>query len=163
MDVSIALSVLNFYLTTCRGTEIWRIENFQPVPLPKSEYGKFYSGDSYIVLQVHAEFIFILLQFGCRFSSSTVFMLNFKIKKWFPLREHMLRCGTAYTCHVILQTMQGKGGAYLYDIHFWLGKDTSQVCFMISVSFFVIFWGIVFLFIAMNCYLPPKKNVVMNL
>ncbi|KAI3446482.1 hypothetical protein Pfo_003147 [Paulownia fortunei] len=56
------------------GTEIWRIENFQPVPLPKSDYGKFYSGDSYI----------------------------------------------------ILQTSAGKGGAYFYDIHFWLGKDTSQ-------------------------------------
>ncbi|KAK4485445.1 hypothetical protein RD792_008086 [Penstemon davidsonii] len=56
------------------GTEIWRIENFQPVPLPKSDYGKFYSGDSYI----------------------------------------------------ILQTSPGRGGAYLYDIHFWLGKDTSQ-------------------------------------
>ncbi|KAL4205132.1 hypothetical protein AMTRI_Chr01g135740 [Amborella trichopoda] len=56
------------------GMEIWRIENFQPVPLPKSDYGKFYSGDSYIVLQ----------------------------------------------------TTAGKGGAYLYDIHFWLGKDTSQ-------------------------------------
>ncbi|KAL0453110.1 UNVERIFIED_CONTAM: Villin-2 [Sesamum latifolium] len=56
------------------GTEIWRIENFQPVPLPKSDYGKFYSGDSYI----------------------------------------------------ILQTTPGKGGGYLYDIHFWLGKDTSQ-------------------------------------
>uniref|UniRef100_A0A5B6ZBL3 Putative villin-2 n=1 Tax=Davidia involucrata TaxID=16924 RepID=A0A5B6ZBL3_DAVIN len=56
------------------GTEIWRIENFQPVALPKSEYGKFYSGDSYIVLQ----------------------------------------------------TSSGKGGAYLFDIHFWLGKDTSQ-------------------------------------
>ncbi|CAH1432248.1 unnamed protein product [Lactuca virosa] len=56
------------------GTEIWRIENFQPVPLPKSNYGKFYSGDSYIVLQ----------------------------------------------------TTSGKGGAYNYDIHFWLGKDTSQ-------------------------------------
>ncbi|XP_068658853.1 villin-2 isoform X2 [Aristolochia californica] len=56
------------------GTEIWRIENFQPVPLPKPDYGKFYSGDSYI----------------------------------------------------ILQTMSGKGGAYLYDIHFWIGKDTSQ-------------------------------------
>lgn len=56
------------------GTEIWRIENFQPVPLPKSDYGRFYSGDSYIVLQ----------------------------------------------------TTSGKGGAYLYDIHFWLGKDTSQ-------------------------------------
>ncbi|XP_015073271.1 villin-3 isoform X1 [Solanum pennellii] len=56
------------------GTEIWRIEDFQPVPLPKSDYGKFYSGDSYI----------------------------------------------------ILQTTSGKGGAYLYDIHFWLGKNTSQ-------------------------------------
>ncbi|CAN6444816.1 unnamed protein product [Victoria cruziana] len=56
------------------GTEIWRIENFQPVPLSKSEYGKFYTGDSYI----------------------------------------------------ILQTTAGKGGTYLYDIHFWLGKDTTQ-------------------------------------
>ncbi|KAK7392904.1 hypothetical protein VNO78_21354 [Psophocarpus tetragonolobus] len=56
------------------GTEIWRIENFQPIPLPKSEYGKFYMGDSYI----------------------------------------------------ILQTSQGKGGAYSYDLHFWIGKDTSQ-------------------------------------
>ncbi|KAK4725455.1 hypothetical protein R3W88_028234 [Solanum pinnatisectum] len=56
------------------GTEIWRIENFQPVPVPKSEHGKFYSGDSYIVLQ----------------------------------------------------TTSGRGGAYWHDIHFWLGKDTSQ-------------------------------------
>ncbi|KAL8095390.1 hypothetical protein AgCh_036745 [Apium graveolens] len=56
------------------GTEIWRIENFLPVALPKSDYGRFYSGDSYI----------------------------------------------------ILQTSPGRGGAYLYDIHFWLGKDTSQ-------------------------------------
>ncbi|XP_057982087.1 villin-2 [Malania oleifera] len=56
------------------GTEIWRIENFQPVPVPKSDHGKFYMGDSYI----------------------------------------------------ILQTSAGKGGAYLYDIHFWIGKDTSQ-------------------------------------
>ncbi|KAL0923070.1 hypothetical protein M5K25_007115 [Dendrobium thyrsiflorum] len=56
------------------GTEIWRIENFQPVPLAKTDYGKFYSGDSYI----------------------------------------------------ILQTTSGKGGSYVYDIHYWIGKDTSQ-------------------------------------
>ncbi|KAI4348687.1 hypothetical protein L6164_009380 [Bauhinia variegata] len=56
------------------GTEIWRIENFQPAPLPKSDHGKFYMGDSYI----------------------------------------------------ILQTTQSKGGSYFYDIHFWLGRDTSQ-------------------------------------
>ncbi|KAE8782114.1 villin-2-like [Hordeum vulgare] len=56
------------------GTEIWRIEDFKPVPLPKSDYGKFYCGDSYIVLQT--------------------------------------------TCN--------RGGAYLFDIHFWIGKDSSQ-------------------------------------
>ncbi|KAJ1297074.1 hypothetical protein BS78_01G350200 [Paspalum vaginatum] len=56
------------------GTEIWRIEGFKPVALPKSDYGKFYCGDSYIILQT--------------------------------------------TCI--------KGGAYLLDIHFWIGKDSSQ-------------------------------------
>uniref|UniRef100_A0ACD5WVP1 Uncharacterized protein n=1 Tax=Avena sativa TaxID=4498 RepID=A0ACD5WVP1_AVESA len=56
------------------GTEIWRIENFNPVPLPKSDYGKFYCGDSYIVLQT--------------------------------------------TCN--------RGGAYHFDCHFWIGKDSSQ-------------------------------------
>ncbi|XP_074574803.1 villin-2-like [Curcuma longa] len=55
------------------GMEVWRIENFQPVPLPKSDYGKFYSGDSYIILQTTS-----------------------------------------------------RGGAYAYDIHFWIGKESSQ-------------------------------------
>ncbi|XP_028145378.1 actin depolymerising venom protein gelsolin 1 [Diabrotica virgifera virgifera] len=32
------------------GLEIWRIEDFKPVPYPKNQYGKFYTGDSYIIL-----------------------------------------------------------------------------------------------------------------
>ncbi|KAJ0809099.1 putative villin headpiece, villin/Gelsolin, ADF-H/Gelsolin-like domain superfamily [Helianthus annuus] len=58
------------------GLEIWRIENFKPVPLPKSDYGTFYAGDSYVVLQTSA----------------------------------------------------GRGGAgvFAHDVHYWLGKDTSQ-------------------------------------
>ncbi|XP_041673741.1 gelsolin isoform X2 [Drosophila eugracilis] len=32
------------------GLEIWRIENFEPVPYPKNDYGKFYTGDSFIIL-----------------------------------------------------------------------------------------------------------------
>ncbi|KAI3435132.1 SpoU_methylase domain-containing protein [Psidium guajava] len=28
--------------------------------------------------------------------------------------------------YIALQTTPGKRGAYLYDIHFWIGKDTSQ-------------------------------------
>ncbi|KAG2699415.1 hypothetical protein I3760_07G192300 [Carya illinoinensis] len=56
------------------GLEIWRIENFRPVPVPKSSYGKFFTGDSY----------------------------------------------------VILKTTASKSGALRHDIHYWLGKDTSQ-------------------------------------
>ncbi|KAI4363989.1 hypothetical protein MLD38_020136 [Melastoma candidum] len=56
------------------GMEIWRIENFNPVSLPKAEHGKFYMGD----------------------------------------------------CYIVLQTTSSKGGQYLHDIHFWIGKDCSQ-------------------------------------
>jgi gelsolin len=35
------------------GIEIWRIEAFQVKPWPKDQYGKFYSGDSYIVLRTY--------------------------------------------------------------------------------------------------------------
>jgi len=45
-------------LASSSGTEIWRIEDFKPVALPKSDYGKFYCGDSYIVLQVPACAVF---------------------------------------------------------------------------------------------------------
>lgn len=35
------------------GVLIWRIENFHVVPQPLPEYGSFYSGDSYIVLNTY--------------------------------------------------------------------------------------------------------------
>lgn len=56
------------------GTEIWRIEDFKPVPYPQNQFGKFYTGDSYIIL-------------------------NTKINK---------------------------RGEKSWDIHFWLGSETSQ-------------------------------------
>ncbi|XP_058829411.1 gelsolin, cytoplasmic isoform X1 [Topomyia yanbarensis] len=59
---------------TSEGLEVWRIENFEPVPVPKKTYGKFYTGDSYIVL-------------------------NTKVTR---------------------------GKAFSWDIHFWLGSETSQ-------------------------------------
>ncbi|PWZ36575.1 Villin-4 [Zea mays] len=56
------------------GLMVWRIENFKPVPVPTSLHGKFYMGDSYI----------------------------------------------------ILKTTALKNGSFRHDIHYWLGKDTSQ-------------------------------------
>ncbi|KAF9061435.1 actin regulatory protein [Rhodocollybia butyracea] len=58
------------------GLQIWRIEKFHVVPWPKAEQGKFYDGDSYIVL--------------------------FTYKK------------------------TPKADSFSYDLHFWLGEDTSQ-------------------------------------
>ncbi|VVC99453.1 unnamed protein product [Leptidea sinapis] len=37
------------------GVEIWRINNFEPVAVPQSEFGKFYKGDSYIVLKTTSD------------------------------------------------------------------------------------------------------------
>ncbi|XP_050312053.1 actin depolymerising venom protein gelsolin 1 [Anthonomus grandis grandis] len=56
------------------GLEIWRVEDFKPVPYPKDQYGKFYTGDSYIVLNTNVN----------------------------------------------------KRGDKSWDIHFWLGAETSQ-------------------------------------
>uniref|UniRef100_A0A1A9WIF6 Gelsolin-like domain-containing protein n=1 Tax=Glossina brevipalpis TaxID=37001 RepID=A0A1A9WIF6_9MUSC len=55
------------------GLEIWRIENFEPVAYPKNNYGKFYTGDSFIVLN----------------------------------------------------TVQTKDKKFSWDVHFWLGSETS--------------------------------------
>ncbi|KAL0809031.1 hypothetical protein ABMA28_012673 [Loxostege sticticalis] len=37
------------------GVEVWRIENFDPVPVAQNDYGKFFKGDSYIVLKTTAD------------------------------------------------------------------------------------------------------------
>jgi len=57
------------------GLQIWRIEKFQVKSWPVEQYGSFYDGDSYIVLNTYKK--------------------------------------------------EG-GNAYLFDVHFWLGTNTSQ-------------------------------------
>ncbi|KAH9500586.1 hypothetical protein Btru_076981, partial [Bulinus truncatus] len=57
------------------GLQIWRIVKFKVTVWPKDDYGKFYEGDSYIVLNTYKE--------------------------------------------------EG-GDQLLYDIHFWIGKYSTQ-------------------------------------
>lgn len=49
------MSLLLVSLTLYSGIEIWRIENFQPVAVPQSSHGKFYMGDSYVILKVYRD------------------------------------------------------------------------------------------------------------
>ncbi|XP_052748093.1 gelsolin-like [Galleria mellonella] len=37
------------------GVEVWRIKDFNPEPVSQKDYGKFYKGDSYIVLKTTAD------------------------------------------------------------------------------------------------------------
>lgn len=57
------------------GLKIWRIEKFEVKDWPKEDYGDFYNGDSYIILNTYKE--------------------------------------------------EG-GEEFLYDLHFWIGKNSSQ-------------------------------------
>ncbi|GFS26214.1 gelsolin [Elysia marginata] len=57
------------------GIKIWRIEKFEVKDWPKEDYGEFYNGDSYIILNTYKE--------------------------------------------------EG-GEEFLYDLHFWIGKNSSQ-------------------------------------
>ena len=51
-------------LDSISGLEIWRIENFRPVPVAKSAHGKFFTGDSYVILKV-SDWILIQIQNSC--------------------------------------------------------------------------------------------------
>jgi len=57
------------------GIKIWRIVKFEVTEWPKEEYGRFYNGDSYIILNTYTE---------------------------------------------------GDSPELLYDVHFWIGKESSQ-------------------------------------
>lgn len=100
-----------FYLTFSRGTEIWRIENFQPVLVPKSEHGKFYSGDSYIVLQVNMVF-------------DVIFLLSFYIfNLWsyiFLYLARMWNLNLNYVVRIVICIMTNKLFSWM-PIHICLG------------------------------------------
>lgn len=65
------------------GLQIWRIVNFKVVSWPKEDYGKFYDGDSYIVLNTYKD----------EFSDALLFDVHFWIGKYSTQDEY---CTAAY-------------------------------------------------------------------
>lgn len=41
------------------GLVVWRIENFKLVRIPKHQYGTFFGGDSYLIINVNLHFFLI--------------------------------------------------------------------------------------------------------
>lgn len=76
--------------------QIWRIEQFHVKEWPKTRYGNFYDGDSYIVLHVR-------LILDPMVPRSFERLLLVQAYKKDPDNEQLS-----------------------YDLHFWLGSDTSQ-------------------------------------
>ncbi|XP_059054984.1 gelsolin-like [Achroia grisella] len=77
------------------GLEVWRIEDFEPVAVPKQQYGNFYSGDSYIVLKTTG--------------SSPNF--NWDIHFWLGTKTSQDEAGTAAILSVNLDDNQFQGAA----------------------------------------------------
>ncbi|XP_053622403.1 gelsolin-like isoform X2 [Plodia interpunctella] len=77
------------------GLEIWRIEDFEPVLVPKQQYGNFYSGDSYIVLN----------------TSGDSPNLNWDIHFWLGNNTSQDEAGTAAILTVNLDDNQFSGAA----------------------------------------------------
>jgi len=65
-----------FSLTIYSGLEIWRIENFNPVPIPQSSHGKFFTGDSYVILKVSHMFSMIFCSYNASLMSVFTFARN---------------------------------------------------------------------------------------
>lgn len=78
------------------GLEIWRIEKFTVVPWPKDKYGSFYDGDSYIVLHV-----------------------SLTTSHSGPREQYGLNGSQTYKKDPHAETLS-------YDLHFYLGENTSQ-------------------------------------
>jgi gelsolin len=75
------------------GKEIWRIEKFCPVKYPVAEYGKFYEGDSYIILITKQQ--------------STSAVLSWDIHFWLGAKTSQDEKGTAAIKAVELDEMLG--------------------------------------------------------
>ncbi|RHN64710.1 putative villin/Gelsolin, ADF-H/Gelsolin-like domain-containing protein [Medicago truncatula] len=65
-----------FSLTIYSGLEIWRIENFNPVPIPQSSHGKFFTGDSYVILKVSHVFSMTFRSYNASLMSVFTFARN---------------------------------------------------------------------------------------
>ncbi|MCO5558070.1 hypothetical protein L7F22_011646 [Adiantum nelumboides] len=146
------------------GLEVWRIENFQPVRVPKSDVGKFYTGDSYIVLKdghviahesrvlrgpekhmqiyekellavIHALESWKHYPLGADFTMQTDHQsLRYFVTQAKLSEKHLSWANFFSMFHIQLVHVAGKknmttvlkSGGFQYDVHFWLGKATSQ-------------------------------------
>lgn len=102
MGKLVAMSVKEFEnVGKEKGLLIWRIESFNPVPVPLETYGKFYIGDSYIVLSV----------------------CNLPIDLFDSNRDVI----DIPNIRARAQTKEDEQKHTLsWDIHFWLGDETTQ-------------------------------------
>ncbi|RWR91443.1 villin-4-like protein [Cinnamomum micranthum f. kanehirae] len=108
------------------GMAIWRIENFTPVPVPQSSYGKFFTGDSYVILKVSLWFMEDTREKSSdkeryQRSDKTELLGDPQPGRIFP--DFAARLSSM--C-LVDETTGSKSGALRHDVHYWLGEDTSQ-------------------------------------
>lgn len=108
----------------------------QVVPWPKASYGKFHTGDSYIVLHVRGNSAAFGLQ-----CSEIIVVCGGMDGGWTRVKKHLQGWVQIQTWACVLyvdiailggcdspaQTKRNPTG-YEWNIHFWLGEETTKVC-----------------------------------
>ncbi|VVC98888.1 unnamed protein product [Leptidea sinapis] len=90
------------------GIEIWTIEQFEPVPINDKMYGKFYNGDSYIVLKTTGD------------NTST---LSYDVHFWLGSKTTHDKKGSAAIHTVILDDQLGGGAVHHREVQ---GHESSK-------------------------------------
>ena len=85
------------------GLQIWRIVKFKVTHWPKEDYGKFYDGDSYIILHTYKK---------PEGDVSTCEAWRHCVARYCAVR-------TSLRVRACVQEL-------LYDVHFWIGRDSTQ-------------------------------------
>ena len=79
------------------GLQIWRIVKFKVTHWPKDQYGEFYNGDSYIIMNTYQKPDSEVGTYGSDMRAPRLLLLRV----------------------LFLQE-------FLYDLHFWIGADSTQ-------------------------------------
>ena len=106
------------------GFHVWRIENMQVVPIPSEAWGKFFTGDAYIVLSSAPH--------GSRYHDC--------LRKFIFL-DNVFQFIHAIDSGGVSVKSSLHNGRVEQHIHFWLGEEASTDEVMkTSVDLFIFMW-----------------------
>lgn len=106
INVAYVVCQLRKIIYGSRGLDIWCIMGSNLIAIEKSLHGKFYTGNTYIILSVS----FSKVRFSCN------------------IGHILLICASEFTWFTMFQTVELKSGVRQHNVHYWVGEEAKEVC-----------------------------------